>query len=89
MFFCLDFDPWNESSKGLAAVIAEENSAINPNFSELPTPPGFFQPSKAPVPNQQRISVPPPGFCRQVPQTNTLNNLSGMYDPSNLGELNW
>ncbi|XP_055949560.1 CCR4-NOT transcription complex subunit 4-like isoform X1 [Argiope bruennichi] len=77
----LDFDPWNESSKGLAAVIAEENSAINPNFSELPTPPGFFQPSKAPVPNQQRISVPPPGFCRQVPQTNTL---SGMYDPSNL-----
>ncbi|GFY49689.1 CCR4-NOT transcription complex subunit 4 [Trichonephila inaurata madagascariensis] len=84
----LDFDPWNESSKGLADLIAKE-AVHNPFYSEMPTPPGFFQPSKAPVPNQQRMSVPPPGFCRQVPQNNSLNNLPGMYDPSNLEYLQY
>ncbi|KAG8181095.1 hypothetical protein JTE90_016607 [Oedothorax gibbosus] len=85
----LDFDPWNESSKGLADLIAKE-AVHNPAYSELPTPPGFFQPIKAPVPNSQRIPVPPPGFCsRQVPpQSNPLNHLSGMYGQSNTDFLN-
>ncbi|XP_015914790.1 CCR4-NOT transcription complex subunit 4 isoform X3 [Parasteatoda tepidariorum] len=80
----LDFDPWNESSKGLADLMAKEAVHNPPTYSEMQTPPGFFQPIKTPVPNQQRISVPPPGFCsRQVPQTNTLNHMAGMYGPSN------
>ncbi|GIX75734.1 CCR4-NOT transcription complex subunit 4 [Caerostris extrusa] len=67
----LDFDPWNESSKGLADLIALE-AGNNPNYSEGPRNVTFLhQTSKAPVPNQSRISAPPPGFCRQMPSSTT------------------
>ncbi|XP_035221310.1 CCR4-NOT transcription complex subunit 4-like isoform X2 [Stegodyphus dumicola] len=83
----LDFDPWNESSKGLADLMAKE-AVHNPVYADTPTPPGFFQPIKAPVPNQQRIAVPPPGFSsRQVPQTNSLGHLPGIYGPTNTDYL--
>lgn len=80
--FILDFDPWNESSKGLADLMAKE-AVHNPAYTDVPTPPGFFQPIKAPVPNQQRISVPPPGFSsRQVPHSNSLNHIPGVFGPN-------
>lgn len=60
----------------------------NPTYTDMPTPPGFFQPIKAPVPNQQRIAVPPPGFTsRQVPHSNSLNHLPGMFGPTNTGRI--
>ncbi|XP_054714072.1 CCR4-NOT transcription complex subunit 4-like isoform X2 [Uloborus diversus] len=78
----LDFDPWNESSKGLADLIAKE-AVHTPACSGMPTPPGFFQPIKPPVPNQQRIAVPPPGFSsRQIPHTNSMNHIQGMFSPN-------
>lgn len=84
----LDFDPWNESSKGLADLMAKE-AVHNPTYTtDLPTPPGFFQPIKPPVPNQQRIGIPPPGFSsRQVSHSNSLNHLPGMFGPTNTDYL--
>lgn len=62
----LDFDPWEESSKGLGDLIAKETIHLS---SATSIPPGFsFRPQVlSHVPNP-RIT-PPPGFVHLVPDS--------------------